>query len=270
MNEQELKKQFKNTFNTVASGYDNPSMRFFSESARHISSCLKLRGDEHVLDVATGTGIAALTIAKDLPNGQVTGIDFSHGMLSQATKKRDEKEINNVTFVPMDMQAIEFPDKHFDIAISAFSIFFVEDMAKQLKHIVRKVKNDGKIIITTFHINAFKPLIDLFLSRLSLYGIEAPSLAWKHLATEEQCVSLFNSVGLKNIKSVKKDLGYYLSNASEWWYIVLNAGLRGMVNQLNASDLKKFQKEHLAEIEELTSPKGIWLEMNILYTFGVK
>ncbi len=270
MDEQELKDFFKSTFNTVADGYDNSAMRFFPESARHISSYLNLNGDELVLDVATGTGSVALAIARDLPDGQVTGIDFSEGMLSQAMRKKAEWGLRNVTFTEMDMQAIDFPDKHFDIAISAFSIFFVEDMKNQLTHIAERVKDDGKIIITTFYDNAFSPLVSLFLDRLKKYGVEPPTLAWKRVATQEQCTSLFNDAGLHNTKSEQLECGYYLSNASDWWYIIWNGGFRGLVKQLTPNDLEKFQEEHLAEVEELASDMGIWLEMSILYTIGTK
>ncbi len=245
-------------------------MRFFPESARHISSFLNLNGSEHVLDVATGTGSVALTIARDLPHGQVTGIDFSEGMLSQAEHKKEQMGIRNVNFAEMDMQAIDFPDNHFDVAVSAFSIFFVEDMDKQLAHIVNKVKIGGNIIITTFSDNSFSPLVTFFLERLEKYGVEVPTLAWKRVATKEQCTSLLKGAGLRKSISEHMECGYYLRNGSDWWYIIWNGGFRGVVNQLSPTDLVKYKKEHLAEIEELASEKGIWLEMNILYTVGTK
>jgi ubiquinone/menaquinone biosynthesis C-methylase UbiE len=74
--------------------------------------------------------------------------------------------LHNVVFREMDMQAIDFPDRHFEIAVSAFSIFFIEDMEKQLTHIAQKVKHGGEIIITTFCDNAFSPLVALFLTVL--------------------------------------------------------------------------------------------------------
>ena len=63
-------------------------MRFFLESANRVASCLHLAGDEHILDVATGTGCVALAVAGDVPDGHITGIDISKGMLSQAMKKK--------------------------------------------------------------------------------------------------------------------------------------------------------------------------------------
>jgi len=268
MDEQELKAFFKSTFNNVAEGYDNSAMRFFPESARHLPEYLNLNGNEHVLDVATGTGCAALLIAKYLPEGQVTGIDFSKGMLSRAMKKRSESGLDNVKFIEMDMQSLDFPDNHFDAAVSAFSIFFVEDMKKQLTHIAKKVKHDGKIIITTFYDNAFSPLVDLFLDRLNKYGIEPPTLAWKRVATQEKCTSLFNDAGLHNAKSEQIECGYHLNGTSDWWHIIWNGGFRGLVNQLAPDELARFKEEHCAEVQRLASDKGIWLEMSIIYTIG--
>ncbi|MCI5144792.1 MAG: methyltransferase domain-containing protein [Candidatus Electrothrix sp. AR3] len=270
MDEQEIKELFKNTFNTVADGYDHPAIRFFSESAKNISSYLNLEGNEHVLDVATGTGCAALAVVKDLPHGHVTGIDFSKGMLSQAIKKKMQAKVNNVTFIEMDMQEIDFPDAHFDIVMSAFSIFFIEDMKKQLLHMREKVKYDGKIIIITFYENTFSPLIDLFLQRLKQYAIEPPVIAWRRVATQEQCISLFKEIRLDKVKNERLECGYYIKDASDWWYIIWNVGLRGLVDQLSPNELVQFKKEHLAEVQELASDQGIWLEMSALYTVGTQ
>ena len=57
MNDEERKQMIKETFNTVSEGYDNPALRFFEDSATHLAGYLKLKGSEHVLDVASGTGI---------------------------------------------------------------------------------------------------------------------------------------------------------------------------------------------------------------------
>ncbi len=270
MDQQKNKAFFKKTFNTVADGYDNPAMRFFPESAQRIANYLNLRGDEQVLDVATGTGCAALTLAQELPGVQVTGIDFSTGMLAQATEKKEQAKLENVTFVEMDMQAIDFPDQYFDAAVSAFSIFFVEDMEKQLAHVAARVKPGGQVITTTFYDFSFSPLVGLFMQRLEQYGVEPPSLAWKKVATEEQCLALFHDAGLPVAQCHRVDCGYYLDNADDWWHIIWNGGFRGVVNQLEPDALERFQKEHSAEIQALASKQGIWLEMGVLYTVGVR
>lgn len=64
MNGINRKALIRDTFDAVSSGYDNTALRFFSESAEHLASCLCLRGDEAVLDVATGTGNAAIALER--------------------------------------------------------------------------------------------------------------------------------------------------------------------------------------------------------------
>ena len=269
-NEQTRKATIMNTFNTVAGGYDSPALCFFSKSAKHISACLNLRGNEQILDAATGTGVVALELARQLPHGKVTGIDLSEAMLAQAKMKAEALKVLNVHFIEMDMQSLNFPDNHFDAVTCAFGIFFVEDMENQLKHISQKVKSGGKIIISTFCDGSFAPMSELYSDLIQKYGIERPSAPWKRISTEDKSAALLKSAGLIDIQVIKKDVGYYLKTAKEWWNVIWNAGFRRYVNQLSAPDLPKFRKEHLAEIAKLATKSGIWLEVKVLYGVGTR
>jgi len=270
MDDAQLKDYFKTTFNAVADGYDGLPTRFFPQSAEQTVSFLNLNGDEQILDVATGTGWVALAAAKLVSDGHVNAIDLSDGMLAQAQQKQHQAKLSNITFTEMDMQKLDFPDNHFDTAISAFSLFFVEDMTAQLQHIASKVKNKGQIITSTFYDDAFSPLATLFLDRLATYGIEIPSLAWKRIATKEHCTTIFDEAELTDISCHQVDSGYYFRDADDWWYMIWNAGFRGLVAQLSDEDLIKFKHEHLAEVNQLATDDGIWLQLDILYTIGTK
>ena len=87
MDERERRKMMRETFDTVSPGYDNPALRFFVESARHLAGYLEGLGSGRVLDAATGTGNVAMEIARRYPGLHVTGIDLSPGMLAQARAK---------------------------------------------------------------------------------------------------------------------------------------------------------------------------------------
>jgi ubiquinone/menaquinone biosynthesis C-methylase UbiE len=117
MDEKQLKAMLKETFDTVSGGYDSEALRFFQASAEHMAFLLGLQGNENVLDVACGTGNAALAIAKFLPTGQVTAVDFSSGMLDQARRKAASLDVRNVEFIERDMQNLKFSDCLFDVAV---------------------------------------------------------------------------------------------------------------------------------------------------------
>jgi ubiquinone/menaquinone biosynthesis C-methylase UbiE len=270
MEQTERKAKIRETFNAVAAGYDTPALRFFADNPRHLAACLDLRGDEHLLDVATGTGNAALALAAMLPGGRVTGVDFAAAMLARARQKAAAAGLTNVEFVEMDMQDLAYPDGYFSAACCAFGIFFVEDMEGQLAHIAAKVQPGGRVVISGFTEHAFSPLVDIFYARLRRYGVEPPPLSWKRIASEAGCEALFRNSGLTDIRIARQNLGYFLAGPEEWWEVIWQAGFRGLVNQLTPNDLQQFQAEHLAEIRELQTPEGIRLEVEALYTVGIR
>jgi ubiquinone/menaquinone biosynthesis C-methylase UbiE len=270
MDEQQRKAMLKETFNTVSDGYDNKALRFFPKSAENMASLLELRGDEQVLDVACGTGHASLAIARKLPRGRITAVDFSSGMLDQARRKASSLKIGNIDFAERDMQDLRFAENSFDAAICAFGIFFVTDMEAQLAHIASLVKPGGRVMISNFQESYCHPLKDLFIDRLAAYGVQNPPQAWKRIANKAGCRELFEKAGLTNICVEQKNVGYYLENAEEWWAIVWNAGYRRLVAQLSLLDQERFKRDHLKEIEALRTKDGIWLDVGVLYTIGTK
>ena len=104
---QEQKAIIKETFNTIADGYDTDALRFFPASAAYLVTLPELQGHERVLDVACGTGHASLAIAPRLPRGTVTAVDFSAGMLAQARSKAMARGIDNIEFPPGSQIIVE-------------------------------------------------------------------------------------------------------------------------------------------------------------------
>lgn len=270
LDEQHRRTLLRDTFNAVSAGYDIRALRFFSESAKYLAACLYLRGDEKVLDVATGTGHAALAVAARIPRGRVTGADFSPGMLEQARSKAAALDIRNVDFIERDMQNLALSAGSFDAAVCGFGIFFVENMAGLLTHIASMVRPGGEVAVSTFQEGYFGPLKDLLVKRLMNYGVQLPPQTWKRVATEAGCRNLFDQAGLRNARVVQKNVGYFLPDAEAWWDVIWNAGYRRMVSQLSPSDQERFRQEHLHEVAALATPEGIWLDVGVLFTVSRK
>jgi ubiquinone/menaquinone biosynthesis C-methylase UbiE len=68
-----------------------------------------------ILDVGTGTGRAALLMARG--GAEVTGVDASEQMLAVA-RERARAAGRAITFIHRDAHALEFPDRSFDVVVS--------------------------------------------------------------------------------------------------------------------------------------------------------
>ena len=143
-------------------------------------------------------------------------------------------------------------------------------MGEQLRHMASKVRPGGTIVISCFFEGSFQPLAEVLSRRLEQYGVERPSLRWQLIATEPKCRELFLNSGLEEIRVERQDLGYYLEGPAGWWDVVWNAGFRSQVGLLPSRDLAIFKGEHLREVEMLQTSEGIRLNVDVLYTTGVR
>ncbi len=268
MDQQEMKEKIQQTFDTVCAGYDCNALRFFNKAAAYLPEVFGFNGNEQLLDVAAGTGIPALVCASQLPQGAVTAVDFSRGMLTQAQKKATDLGLSNIRFAQMDMTNMSLNDAQFDAANCSFGIFFVEDMVATLSHIASKVKKGGSVVTTHFLEGSFEPLSEKFTSRLQEYGVEPSPLGWMRVGTGELNRKLYQSAGLKEIEIHQFDVSYHLKNADEWWEVVWNAGYRGLLGGLDEEQLARFKAEHLQDISSLHDGRGIPFNIQVLITRG--
>lgn len=103
---------------------------------------LDVHSTEHVLDVATGSGNAALAAARR--GCEVTGVDYVPALLERA-RRRAEAEGLPVEFAEGDAEALPFPDASFDVVSSVFGSMFAPDQEKTASELARVTKPGGRI-----------------------------------------------------------------------------------------------------------------------------
>src|SRR5471032_3383453 len=85
--------------------------------ARELIAKLKLRGDEHILDVGCGDGKVTAELAHVVPHGSVTGVDASPQMIQFAKKYFPPSQISNLKFQIMDARKIK-SSRQFNLVFS--------------------------------------------------------------------------------------------------------------------------------------------------------
>jgi SAM-dependent methyltransferase len=99
-----------------------------------------------VLDVATGTGIAAEEALRVVgPLGHVTAVDIMPPMLELARKR---VSFDNVTVIPCDAEALPFPAGCFDTVLCCMALMIFNDRAKALSGFHRVLRKGGRLAVS--------------------------------------------------------------------------------------------------------------------------
>jgi SAM-dependent methyltransferase len=125
----------------TAGDYPDIARRIETASATVVSSVGVSDGDR-VLDVATGTGNAALVAAA--LGGQVVGLDLTPKLLEVARQRAIEAELQ-VQFVEGDAENLSFDDSSFDRVTSVFGVMFAPDQQRAADELLRVCRPGGRI-----------------------------------------------------------------------------------------------------------------------------
>ena len=104
-----------------------------------------------VLDVATGTGLVALELARK--NVRVVGLDQSPDMVSRGLDRVRERGLDGrVRFALGQAQALPFGDGAFDAITFTYLLRYVDDPAATVAELVRVLRPGGVMASLEFHV----------------------------------------------------------------------------------------------------------------------
>ena len=122
-----------------------------AKKTSHLADILdnSINYNSSVLEVGCGTGQLSLFLKRF--NRKLVGIDLSTPSLELAYRFKIRNEINNVTFLKMNIFNLFFKEGVFDYVISNGVLHHTYDTEKAFRNILFPLKKNGYIVIGLYH-----------------------------------------------------------------------------------------------------------------------
>ena len=131
-------------FAPVAENYVHSHFHADAQRLQEVLDLSEPRAGDVVLDVATGTGNAALALAPHVR--WVVGLDITREMLDTAARVAAERGVTNVTWVLGDACALPFTDESFDLFIARAAPHHFPDLGTALSEAARVLRPGGRAV----------------------------------------------------------------------------------------------------------------------------
>jgi ubiquinone/menaquinone biosynthesis C-methylase UbiE len=195
-----------------------------------------LRLGQRVLDIASGTGEPALSVAGRVGgNGWVLGLDFVEEMLATARDKAAQRGLANIEFKRQDGEELDVPPATFDAVTMRFGLMLMADPGSCLRRAHTALKPGGRIALSTWapaEKNPWAAIPLAVLKRHMALPATAPGAPGLFALSDPQRLrSLLGSAGFRDVKV--EEVPVVMANfASGQEYFNFTMELAGTIAQL--------------------------------------
>ncbi len=129
--------------------YD-PSMRLLGRPLPRTLALVaeEVRGLGRVLEVAAGTGLVTVAIARAAR--EVVATDYSASMVRELERRVAREGLRNVACAERDLRALGYARASFDAVVAANVLHLVPDLAEALAALRAVLREGGRIVVPTF------------------------------------------------------------------------------------------------------------------------
>ncbi len=188
----DVKQAVQDQFGAAAAAYAVSEVHAGGIDLQAMLAAAALRGHERVLDVGCGAGHTALAFARAAR--EVHGLDLTEAMLVQADGLARACGIRNLRLRRGDVEALPYPDRHFDVVTSRLCAHHFVHPIVALAEMAR-VLRPGGLLLHSDSVSPEDSEQDHFLDTIE--RLRDPSHVRNH--TVEQWCAGMASVGLEAV-----------------------------------------------------------------------
>jgi len=261
-----------------ALAWDRYWVPIFSLFAKELALVSSPSAGDVILDVGTGSGLAARELCKTAPSvGLVVGIDSSEEMIRLARKRTVSAGLRNVKFLKTLTEELRFPDSFFDVVISNCGIN-VAHFPQCIKEISRVLRPGGVFVFNDWNLTDVKPhrIFGEILGRYST-ATPSPQLARERAALVADFVEanvqlhILLEAGFKKASLVKRRHRVRLNSIEDFLRLRLcRSTIRREMSEMTASNRRMFLRDLRSALEQFVHDDAFIFDWPVFYIRAVK
>jgi ubiquinone/menaquinone biosynthesis C-methylase UbiE len=253
----------RRTWDASAAAYTE-LMRRLEPFRQDLVRAAQPRPGERVLDIATGQGEPALTLARLVgPAGRVLGIDLSARMVELARAEAARRGAANAAFEAMDAEALGLPDHAFDLAVSAFGFQIVTQPERAAGEALRVLAPGGRLAVCVWSTGDRAPVLDVIIAPMLAHAEpdEGGYLPTPYeLGGPGEMVAFLERAGFEGAREERFTHAWHVRDAQEYFDIVLGGSPLGHSLREEAPEVQeRVLREARANLARYARPDGIEL-----------
>ena len=138
-------------YTRLAPVYEGWARATESKARRRVLELASVQPGEDVLEVATGTGVQLLRLARANPGGRTVGVEVSLGMLAR-TRRRVERAglAGAVRVIEGSALALPIADESFDLLVNGYMLDLLprDEIPRALAEFKRVLRPGGRLVLS--------------------------------------------------------------------------------------------------------------------------
>jgi ubiquinone/menaquinone biosynthesis C-methylase UbiE len=251
---------------SAAAGYDRSIGVMTLRIVPFLLRAARLAPGMRVLDIATGTGLAAQAAAEAVgPTGQVLAADISPAMVARARERLGGWP--NAAFAVEDAQALTLPDQGFDTVLCNMGLMYLPDPARGLAEFRRVLRPEGRIAVSVFT-RADRAqvggLVRAAIARRDPVKAAEAARFWS-VGEERRLRALFEEAGLRQVETVTETLRFaYADFADFFGSAERGEGAMGQEYMALPEEVRRAIREEVRhEVGDVGGPVEVEVEVRI-------